>query len=82
MLTFDDYLFELYRSGQISFEDGYRNADSGNEFRLKVKLDNPANTERGAAAGTESEDGGEGAAAAPVTKVAPPPEEVIDFKIL
>ena len=82
MLTFDDYLFELYRSGQISFEDGYRNADSGNEFRLKVKLDNPANTERGAAAGTESEDGSEGAAAAPVTKVAPPPEEVIDFKIL
>ena len=39
MLTFDESLYQLYKSGQISFEDGYRNADSANEYRLKVKLD-------------------------------------------
>lgn len=39
MLTFDESLYHLYKSGQISFEDGYRNADSANEYRLKVKLD-------------------------------------------
>lgn len=39
MLTFDESLFELFKSGIISFEDGYRNADSANEFRLRVKLD-------------------------------------------
>ena len=39
MITFDESLYQLYKSGQISFEDGYRNADSANEYRLKVKLD-------------------------------------------
>ena len=39
MITFDESLYNLYKSGQISFEDGYRNADSANEYRLKVKLD-------------------------------------------
>ena len=39
MITFDESLYHLYKSGQISFEDGYRNADSANEYRLKVKLD-------------------------------------------
>lgn len=43
MITFDDYLFDLYKDGKISFEDGLRNADSANEFRIKVKLDNPTN---------------------------------------
>lgn len=39
MLTFDEYLFQLHKKGLISFEDGFRNADSANEFRLKIKLD-------------------------------------------
>ena len=39
MITFDESLYQLYKSGQISFEDGYRNADSANEYRLRVKLD-------------------------------------------
>ena len=39
MITFDESLYHLYKSGQISFEDGYRNADSANEYRLRVKLD-------------------------------------------
>ena len=39
MLTFDGYLYQLYKEGRITFEDGYRNADSANEYRLMVKLD-------------------------------------------
>jgi twitching motility protein PilU len=38
MKTFDQALFELYETGQISYEDALRNADSKNELRLKVKL--------------------------------------------
>jgi len=38
MQTFDQCLFELYESGQISYEDALRNADSVNELRLMIKL--------------------------------------------
>jgi twitching motility protein PilU len=38
MQTFDQHLFELYDSGQISYEDALRNADSVNELRLMIKL--------------------------------------------
>ncbi|GHD70631.1 PilT/PilU family type 4a pilus ATPase [Vogesella fluminis] len=38
MQTFDQALFELYESGQISFEDALRNADSVNDLRLQIKL--------------------------------------------
>lgn len=41
MSTFDEYLVELYQKGTISYEDGFRNADSANEYRLRIKLDNP-----------------------------------------
>ena len=36
--SFDQHLFELYESGQISYEDALRNADSVNELRLMIKL--------------------------------------------
>ena len=39
MKTFDQALFELYDSGQISYEEGLRNADSKNELRLRIKLE-------------------------------------------
>ena len=39
MQTFDQALFSLYESGQISYEDALRNADSKNELRLRVKLE-------------------------------------------
>ncbi len=39
MQTFDMALFELYESGQISYEDALRNADSMNELRLQIKLE-------------------------------------------
>ena len=39
MKTFDQALYELYESGQISYEEGLRNADSKNELRLRIKLE-------------------------------------------
>ncbi len=39
MQTFDQALFNLYQSGQITYEDALRNADSVNDLRLRVKLD-------------------------------------------
>jgi twitching motility protein PilU len=38
MQTFDQALFELYESGQISYEDALRNADSVSELKLNIKL--------------------------------------------
>ena len=38
MQTFDQALFELYSTQQISYEDALRNADSANEVRLRIKL--------------------------------------------
>jgi twitching motility protein PilU len=39
MQTFDMSLFDLYETGQISYEDALRNADSLNDLRLKIKLE-------------------------------------------
>jgi twitching motility protein PilU len=39
MKTFDQALFELFEAGQISYEEGLRNADSKNELRLRIKLE-------------------------------------------
>ncbi len=39
MNTFDQALFQLYEAGQISYEEGLRNADSKNELRLRIKLE-------------------------------------------
>lgn len=38
MQTFDQALFDLYESNQISYEDALRFADSMNEVRLMIKL--------------------------------------------
>jgi twitching motility protein PilU len=42
MQTFDQALFDLHESGEISYEDALRNADSVNEVRLKIKLEGKA----------------------------------------
>jgi len=42
MQTFDQSLFDLYESGDISYEDALRNADSVNDVRLKIKLEGRA----------------------------------------
>ena len=39
MKTFDQALYELYKSGDITYEDAIHHADSANELRLMVKLD-------------------------------------------
>ena len=40
MQTFDQALLNLWREGRISFEDACANADSANDLRLKVKMEN------------------------------------------
>ena len=39
MITFDQALFNLYTEGEISYNDALRYADSSNEVRLMIKLD-------------------------------------------
>jgi twitching motility protein PilU len=39
MITFDQALFELYKAGEISYDDALHYSDSANEVRLMVKLD-------------------------------------------
>lgn len=39
MVTFDQYLFNLFEDGKIAQEEALRNADSYNELRLKFKLE-------------------------------------------
>ncbi len=38
MVTFDQCLFRMFKSGMISYDDALRHADSANEVRLQVKL--------------------------------------------
>ena len=39
MQTFDQALFDLYESGMIGQDDAFRNADSLNDLRLRLKLE-------------------------------------------
>ncbi|MDO4700325.1 MAG: PilT/PilU family type 4a pilus ATPase [Moraxella sp.] len=39
MQTFDQALFDLYESGQITYQDAIRHADSPNDLRLQIKLE-------------------------------------------
>jgi hypothetical protein len=41
-------LFDLYESGQITYEDALRTADSMNELRLRIKLEGKDANERDA----------------------------------
>ncbi len=38
MLTFDQALYDLYKEGEITYEDAINHADSANELRLMIKL--------------------------------------------
>jgi len=38
MVTFDQFLFQLFENGTISYDEAIRNADSQNEVRLEIKL--------------------------------------------
>ena len=39
MQTFDQALFDLYESGQITYADAIKHADSPNDLRLQIKLE-------------------------------------------
>ncbi len=39
MQTFDQALFRLYKSGEVTYEDALHHADSPNDLRLMIKLD-------------------------------------------
>jgi twitching motility protein PilU len=39
MVTFDQALFELFKAGEITYDDALHYADSANEVRLMIKLD-------------------------------------------
>ena len=53
MQTFDQALFDLYESGQISYEDALRNADSVNDVRLRIKLESKDSKDRDLSAGLD-----------------------------
>jgi twitching motility protein PilU len=53
MQTFDQALFDLYESNQVSYEDALRNADSVNDLRLNIKLNSTRARNRDLSAGTE-----------------------------
>jgi len=46
MQTFDQALFELFESGQITYEDALRYADSVNDLRLQIKLKSKTASEK------------------------------------
>jgi len=39
MMTFDKCMFRMYKEGKISYDDALRHADSDNEVRLMIKMD-------------------------------------------
>ncbi|HEU4459469.1 MAG TPA: PilT/PilU family type 4a pilus ATPase [Methylibium sp.] len=53
MQTFDQSLFDLYESQQVTYEDALRNADSVNDLRLQIKLNSARARNQDLAAGTE-----------------------------
>jgi len=50
MQTFDMALFKLYKQGKISLEEALKNADSKNNLRLKITLDEKAGNKEGESA--------------------------------
>ena len=57
MRTFDSALFHLYKEGRISLDEAIKNADSANNLRLRIKLDQKGAAP--AAAEATEEKGGE-----------------------
>lgn len=58
MQTFDQALFKAYQAGEIRYEDALAHADSANDLRLMIKLEQPdqADTLGGATAGLSIQD--------------------------
>jgi twitching motility protein PilU len=45
MMTFDKCMFNMYKEGKISYDEALRHADSANEVRLMIKLDEGGDAE-------------------------------------
>ncbi len=45
MITFDQCMFRMYKEGKISYDDALRYADSANEVRLMIKMDEGGDAE-------------------------------------
>ncbi len=54
MKTFDEAIYELIKAGEVTMEEGMRNADSVNDLRLRVKLGESSS----AGGAVEEDDGG------------------------
>jgi twitching motility protein PilU len=54
MQTFDQALFDLFETDQITYEDALRNADSVNDLRLKIKLESKHTKDKDLSAGLEN----------------------------
>ena len=77
MQTFDMALYKLYKQGKITLEEALKNADSKNNLRLKITLDeNPAGKKKAAEKAAASADKkGAGKPAAKPEKAAPKAEK-------
>ncbi|MEE4245166.1 MAG: PilT/PilU family type 4a pilus ATPase [Kangiellaceae bacterium] len=51
MQTFDQALFKLFKSGEVTYEDALHHADSPNDLRLMIKLDGTDDAEMQLAGG-------------------------------
>ena len=38
MQTFDQALFDLYKAGEVTYEDALKHSDAPNDLRLQIKL--------------------------------------------
>jgi twitching motility protein PilU len=45
MITFDQCMFNMYKESKISYDEALRHADSANEVRLMIKLDEGGDAE-------------------------------------
>lgn len=57
MRTFDTAMYDLYKEGKISLDEALKNADSKNNLRLRIQLEeNPDNVQQEAETNAESTD--------------------------
>ena len=61
MQTFDQSLYNLYKDGKITFDDAIKNADSANNLRLRVKLNEEGGIEKKEGVGVGAKPGSDSA---------------------
>jgi len=82
MQTFDLALFKLYKQGLISFDEALKNADSKNNLKLKISLDeNPENATAAAEKPATASAGAQKSAAAPQPPKPAPKAKSIELSL-